>query len=175
MPATEHTEIAIVGAGLSGLGLAKTLKADGHRDFVVLERASELGGTWRDNSYPGCACDIPSVLYSFADEPNPGWTRAFAGQSEIWAYMQDVARRHELAGHLRYDHEVTAAEWNEDGQRWVIETTGGDLTAEISSRPRGRWPTRRSRRSMAWRTSAVASFTPRAGTTITTCTVARSP
>jgi cation diffusion facilitator CzcD-associated flavoprotein CzcO len=128
---TEHVEMAIAGAGFSGLGMAMALKADGHDDFVVLERADDLGGTWRDNSYPGCACDIPSVLYSFTDEQNPGWTRAFARQPEIWSYMQDVARRHELDSHFRYDHEVTAAEWDEDRQLWAIETTGGDLTAEI--------------------------------------------
>jgi cation diffusion facilitator CzcD-associated flavoprotein CzcO len=127
----EHVEIAIAGAGLSGLGLAIALKQDGHEEFVVLEREGDLGGTWRDNSYPGCACDIPSVLYSFTDEQNPGWSHAFAGQPEIWAYMQDVARRHELAGHFRYEHEVTAAEWDEDRQRWLIETTGGNLTADI--------------------------------------------
>jgi cation diffusion facilitator CzcD-associated flavoprotein CzcO len=131
MLATEHVEIAIAGAGLSGLGMAMALKEDGHHDFVVLERADDLGGTWRDNSYPGCACDIPSVLYSFTDEQNPGWTRAFAPQPEIWAYMQDVARRHELDSHFRYGHEVTAADWDEDRQLWAIETTGGELTAEI--------------------------------------------
>jgi cation diffusion facilitator CzcD-associated flavoprotein CzcO len=131
MLVTEHVEIAIAGAGLSGLGMAMALKEDGHDDFVVLERADDLGGTWRDNSYPGCACDIPSVLYSFTDEQNPGWTRAFARQPEIWAYMQDVARRHELDRHFRYGHEVTAAGWDEDRQLWAIETTGGDLTAEI--------------------------------------------
>ncbi len=129
--ASEHVEIAIAGAGLSGLGMAMALKEEGHDDFVVLERADDLGGTWRDNSYPGCACDIPSVLYSFTGEQNPAWTRAFAHQPEIWAYMQDVARRHELDSHFRYDHEVTAAAWDEERQRWAIATTGGDLTAEI--------------------------------------------
>ncbi|MGH2868866.1 MAG: flavin-containing monooxygenase [Solirubrobacteraceae bacterium] len=131
MLATEHVEIAIVGAGLSGLGMAMALKEDGHDEFTVLERADDLGGTWRDNSYPGCACDIPSVLYSFTHEQNPGWTRAFARQPEIWGYMQDVARHHELERHFRYGREVTAAEWDEDRQLWAIETTGGDLTAEI--------------------------------------------
>ena len=131
MPATEHVEIAIIGAGLSGLGLAMALKEDGHDDFVVLERAGDLGGTWRDNSYPGCACDIPSVLYSFAEVPNPAWTQAFARQPEIWDYMQDVARRHDLADHLRYDHEVTAAEWDEERRLWAIQTAGGDLTADV--------------------------------------------
>jgi cation diffusion facilitator CzcD-associated flavoprotein CzcO len=131
MPSNEHVQIAIAGAGLSGLGMAIALKEDGHDDFVVLERADDLGGTWRDNSYPGCACDIPSVLYSYAGEQNADWSRAFARQPEIWAYMQDVARRHELAGHFRYGHEVTAADWDSERQLWAIETTGGDLTADI--------------------------------------------
>jgi cation diffusion facilitator CzcD-associated flavoprotein CzcO len=97
-------EIAIAGAGLSGLGMAIALRREGRDDFVVLERASDLGGTWRDNSYPGCACDIPSVLYSYADQPKPDWSQAYASQPEIWAYMQDVAARHGVAANMRYDH-----------------------------------------------------------------------
>jgi len=123
--------IAIAGAGLSGLGMAIALREDGIEDFVVLERAGDLGGTWRDNSYPGCACDIASVLYSYAEEPNPAWTRAFAGQPEIWAYMRDVARRHDVASHMRYGHEVLQAIWNDESERWQIRTTAGDFTAEI--------------------------------------------
>ena len=123
--------IAIAGAGLSGLGMAIALRRDGIEDFVVLERAGDLGGTWRDNSYPGCACDIASVLYSYADEQNPGWTRAFAGQAEIWAYMHEVAQRHDLGPHMRYGHEVLDARWDDETDRWEIHTTGGDLSAEI--------------------------------------------
>ncbi len=122
-----HVEIAIAGAGLSGLGMAIALRREGHDDFVVLERASDLGGTWRDNSYPGCACDIPSVLYSYADEPNPNWTRAYASQPEIWAYMRAVAARHDVASHMLYDHEVLAADWDETAQRWRIETAQGSV------------------------------------------------
>jgi cation diffusion facilitator CzcD-associated flavoprotein CzcO len=132
MPQTpnRHVQIAIAGAGLSGIGMAIALKQDGIEDFVVLERAGDLGGTWRDNTYPGCACDIPSVLYSFTEEQNPGWSRAFAGQAEIQAYIQQVARRHDLAPHLRFGHEVLAADWNDDRQLWEIETTAGNFTAE---------------------------------------------
>lgn len=126
-----HVEIAIIGAGLSGLGMAITLRRDGHSDFVVLERASELGGTWRDNSYPGCACDIPSVLYCYDDAPNPNWTRAYASQPEIWAYMRDVAARHDIAGHMLYDHEVTSADWDAEAQRWNVQTTQARFTAEV--------------------------------------------
>lgn len=133
MPETDQRDvtIAIAGAGLSGLGMAIALREDGIEDFVVLERAADLGGTWRDNTYPGCACDIASILYSYSDDQNPGWSRAFAGQPEIWAYMQDVARRHDVAGHMRYGHEVLAARWDEEADRWQIRTSAGDFTAEI--------------------------------------------
>jgi cation diffusion facilitator CzcD-associated flavoprotein CzcO len=126
-----HVEIAIAGAGLSGLGMAIALRRDGHSDFVVLERASDLGGTWRDNSYPGCACDIPSVLYCYDDEPNPDWTRAYASQAEIWTYMHDVAARHDVAHYMLYDHEVTSADWDGEAQHWNVETTQARFTADV--------------------------------------------
>jgi cation diffusion facilitator CzcD-associated flavoprotein CzcO len=133
MPETETREvqIAIAGAGLAGLGMAIALRRDGIEDFVVLERADDLGGTWRDNSYPGCACDIASVLYSYADEQNPAWSHAFAHQPEIQAYIHDVARRHDVTGHIRYGHEVLEASWDEDAERWRIQTSGGEFSAEI--------------------------------------------
>ena len=130
MPDT-HVQIAIAGAGLSGLGMAIALRRDGIEDFVVLERAGDLGGTWRDNSYPGCACDIASVLYSYSDEQNPNWTRAFAPQPEIQAYIRDVAARHGVMPHMRFGHEVLAADWDEDADRWRIQTSAGELSAEI--------------------------------------------
>ena len=132
METVHHHEIVIAGAGFSGLGLAMELKRAGIEDFVVLERAGDLGGTWRDNTYPGCACDIPSVLYSWSAEQNPGWSRAFAGQQEIWDYMREVVARHDLAGHLRFEHEVTSMRWAEAEQRWEIETSQGPLTADIA-------------------------------------------
>jgi cation diffusion facilitator CzcD-associated flavoprotein CzcO len=129
--ADQHFEIAIAGAGLAGVGMAIALKEDGREDFVVLERAGDLGGTWRDNSYPGCACDIPSVLYSYTTEQNPQWSQAFARQPEIWAYIQDVARRHQLEDHFRFNHEITEAAWSATEHRWEIHTAGGSLTADV--------------------------------------------
>jgi cation diffusion facilitator CzcD-associated flavoprotein CzcO len=129
--ADRHFEIAIAGAGLAGVGMAIALIEDGRKDFVVLERADDLGGTWRDNSYPGCACDIPSVLYSYSTEQNPSWSQAFARQPEIQDYIQDVARRHKLNAHFRFNHEVTDATWSVPDQRWEIETTGGAFTADV--------------------------------------------
>jgi len=129
---TPHHRVAIAGAGFSGLGMALALKQAGHEDFVVLERADDLGGTWRDNSYPGCACDIPSVLYSWSAEQNPRWTRAFAGQQEIWDYMREVVARHGVEPHLRFGHEVQGMRWDEGRRRWEIETSRGLVTADIA-------------------------------------------
>ncbi|HVD58649.1 MAG TPA: NAD(P)-binding protein, partial [Thermoleophilaceae bacterium] len=86
-----HHRIAIVGSGFSGIGMAVRLMRDGEHDFVLLERASELGGTWRDNTYPGCRCDVPSHLYSFSFAPNPSWSSTFSPQPEILDYLRDVA------------------------------------------------------------------------------------
>src|ERR1700694_1718752 len=87
-PGVPHFDIAIVGTGFAGLGMAIRLKQKGISDFVVLERAGDVGGTWRDNTYPGCQCDVPSHLYSFSFAPNPNWSRAFSRQPEIWAYLR---------------------------------------------------------------------------------------
>jgi cation diffusion facilitator CzcD-associated flavoprotein CzcO len=87
-----HTRIAIIGSGFAGLGAAIRLKRDGIDDFLVFERASDVGGTWRDNTYPGCACDVESHLYSLSFALEPGWTRRFSRQPEIWAYLQRCAR-----------------------------------------------------------------------------------
>jgi hypothetical protein len=118
--------VAIVGSGFAGLGMAVNLGID---DYVVLERASDVGGTSRDNTYPGCECDVPSTLYSFSFAPNPAWTHTYPLQAEIWDYLRGVADDHGVTPHIRYGHEVTAAEWDEDGERWTLHSTGGPLTA----------------------------------------------
>src|SRR5688572_737191 len=87
-----HHRVAVVGTGFSGLGMAVRLAERGE-DFVVLEKAKDVGGTWRDNRYPGCACDIPSRLYSFSFDLKPDWSRDYATADEIWAYLRDVADR----------------------------------------------------------------------------------
>jgi len=131
VPAIPHQRIAIVGSGFSGLGIAIRLKQQGIHDFVVLERAEDLGGTWRDNTYPGCACDVPSNLYSFSFAPNPDWSQTFSPQPEIWEYMRRVSREHGVEKHIRYGHEVTAARWDAQAELWSIETTAGGLTADM--------------------------------------------
>ncbi|HTA05705.1 MAG TPA: NAD(P)/FAD-dependent oxidoreductase [Solirubrobacteraceae bacterium] len=131
MPYLGHHRVAIVGSGFSGLGMAIRLKQEGIEDFVVLERADDLGGTWRDNTYPGCACDVPSHLYSFSFAPNPEWSRTFSGQAEIWGYLRRVAREHAIDPHIRYRHEVTAARWDSTQEVWQIETSTGELDADM--------------------------------------------
>ena len=86
-------DIAVIGAGFGGLGAAIRLRQAGWRDFVVLEAADDVGGTWRDNSYPGCACDVPSHLYSFSFAPNPTWSDTYSGQPEIWDYLRSCVDR----------------------------------------------------------------------------------
>jgi cation diffusion facilitator CzcD-associated flavoprotein CzcO len=123
--------VAIVGTGFAGLGTAVSLKRMGIDDFVLLERAHDVGGTWRDNTYPGCQCDVPSSLYSFSFAPNPKWTHTYPLQQEIWAYLRKIARDNGIEPHIRYGHEVTAGTWDEDRKRWVLETAGGRVTAHM--------------------------------------------
>jgi len=127
----EHHRFAIIGTGFAGLGMAIRLKGEGIDDFVLLERAGDLGGTWRDNTYPGCACDVPSYVYSFSFEQNPDWSRTFSPQPEIWEYLRRVSREYNVDPYIRYDHEVMAAHWDERQELWRIETSAGSLTAEF--------------------------------------------
>src|SRR5919202_734863 len=108
------TDVAIVGAGFSGLGMAIRLKQEGRTDFVVLERGEEVGGTWWWNGYQGCGCDVPSNLYSFSFAPNPEWTRTYSKQGEIEAYLQRVAEDFHVLPRIRLGTAVTGAEWDED-------------------------------------------------------------
>jgi len=117
-------DIVIVGSGFSGLGMAIQLMRSGRDDFVVLEQAADLGGTWRDNTYPGCACDVPSNLYSFSFALNPEWSRTYPPQDEIWAYLRDCAERFGVADKIEYGAGVTSAVWDEDGGRWRVEVEG---------------------------------------------------
>ncbi|OOG53425.1 NAD(P)/FAD-dependent oxidoreductase [Polaromonas sp. C04] len=117
-------EVAIIGAGIGGLCAAIRLRAAGVASLVVLERASEVGGTWRDNTYPGCACDVPSHLYSLSFEPNRGWTRPYSQQAEIQAYLRRVVKQYGLDAVIRFGHEVGALRWDAGAQHWQIERAG---------------------------------------------------
>lgn len=124
-------KIAIIGSGFAGLGMAIQLKKAGFHDFVILEKDHDLGGTWRDNRYPGCACDVPSHMYSFSFALNPGWSRMFAPQAEIWDYMRRCADEYGLGPHIRYGSAVEALEWQDDAREWRVTLTSGDvLTAK---------------------------------------------
>lgn len=123
--------IAIVGAGFSGLGAAIRLRQSGIEDFVVLERASEVGGTWEVNTYPGCRCDVPSNLYSYSFAPNPGWSQAFSPQPEIWDYLRDCADRYGVRPKLRLGCALRDAEWDDEAALWRLETAEGPITAKV--------------------------------------------
>ena len=124
-------QIAIVGSGFSGIGLAVRLRKAGVEDFVVLERGTGVGGTWHYNTYPGCACDVPSHLYSFSFAPNPEWSRTYSRQPEIRAYLQRVVEDFGVAPKVRLNCEVTQASWSEDARRWVLDTSQGEIRARV--------------------------------------------
>ncbi|HEU5471456.1 MAG TPA: NAD(P)/FAD-dependent oxidoreductase [Actinophytocola sp.] len=127
-----ETGVVVIGTGFSGLGMAIQLRRDGREDFVVLEKADDVGGTWRDNTYPGCACDVQSHLYSFSFEQNPNWTRSFSPQPEIWDYLRRVTDAYDLRRSIRFGTEVTGARWDADEARWHVATaTGAEYVARF--------------------------------------------
>ncbi len=126
----EHTLAAVVvGAGFSGICAGIKLREAGIRDFVILEKADRIGGTWRENTYPGAGCDVPSHLYSYSFEPNPRWSRAYGKQAEILAYLEHCAAKYELAEHFRFGHAVHAARFDEATGTWRVSSDRGDFTA----------------------------------------------
>ena len=122
---TRH-EVVILGAGMSGLCMAIKLQQAGIRDFVMLEKQEGLGGTWWDNRYPGAHVDVPAPVYSFSFAPNPRWSRRFASAAEIQSYMQELAQRHGLHGHLRLATRVESARFDAETGLWQIATANGD-------------------------------------------------
>jgi cation diffusion facilitator CzcD-associated flavoprotein CzcO len=124
-------EMAIVGAGFGGLGMAIRLKQAGRDDFVLIERGEDVGGTWWANSYPGCQCDIPSNLYSFSFAPNPNWDRAYPMRDQLLEYLRNCAERFGVMPHTRLRTELLEARWLGDEQRWELETTTGPLAARV--------------------------------------------
>jgi cation diffusion facilitator CzcD-associated flavoprotein CzcO len=126
-----RVRVAVVGSGFAGLGMAIRLKQEGIHDFVVLERAGEVGGTWRDNTYPGAACDVPSQLYSFSFAANPEWSHNFSSQPEILGYLRRCSDAHGVTPHVRFGAEVLSARWEDSQKAWRIETTRGTLSARV--------------------------------------------
>jgi len=125
----EQVTFLIIGAGFSGLGAAIRLRQAGYTDMVILERADDVGGTWRDNTYPGCRCDVQSNLYSYSFEPKANWSESFPSQPELWDYLRSVTSKHGLRQHLRFGHEVTNARWDADSGRWLVSTIAGNFSA----------------------------------------------
>ncbi len=129
--ATREVQVAVVGSGFAGLGMAIQLRRQGIGDFVVLERGDDVGGTWRDNTYPGAACDVQSNLYSFSFAPNPDWPRTYSEQPEILAYLRGIADRYDVRDHHVFGAEVTSATWDDAARRWDVETTAGRFRARV--------------------------------------------
>ncbi|MEM9897635.1 MAG: NAD(P)/FAD-dependent oxidoreductase, partial [Bacteroidota bacterium] len=124
MPTNTHTAI-IIGSGFSGLAMAIKLKERGIHDFVILEKASEVGGTWRENTYPGAECDIPSALYSYSFEPYPYWEFKWSMQEQILAYIKYVVDKYDLRHHIHFQREMTSAKWADTESHWVVCTKDG--------------------------------------------------
>jgi cation diffusion facilitator CzcD-associated flavoprotein CzcO len=126
----EHHRVVVVGSGFAGLGASIALQRAG-LDHIVLERAEDVGGTWRDNRYPGCRCDVPSHLYSFSFAPNPEWSETYSPQPEIFAYLRKTAERYGVLDRVRFGAEVRNAEWIAHAQHWRLDTAAGDVTADF--------------------------------------------
>src|SRR5689334_13566480 len=128
----QHFDAIIVGAGFGGMGAAIQLKRLGYDNLLILDRESDLGGTWHVNRYPGLAVDIPSSTYSYSFEPNPHWTRLFAPGAELKRYAEHVADRYDLRRHMVFGQSVSGAVWDEDAERWHVTTASGEVFS-------GRW------------------------------------
>ena len=125
-------KVIIVGGGFAGLGAAIKLKEAGIEDFILLEKASEMGGVWRENTYPGCACDVPSALYSYSFEQNPTWSRVFAQQKEIKQYLFDVVNKYKVMPHVHLNQEALNAQWSDQDQCWIIQTNRGEFRSQFA-------------------------------------------
>ena len=123
----QHSQVLIIGAGFAGLGMAIRLRQAGFRDIAILERGQQVGGTWRDNQYPGAACDIPSNLYSYSFAPNPNWSRSYSGSHEILAYIHSMVQDFELAPHIRFNQNVTGLAFDQKQMVWRATTEQGGL------------------------------------------------
>jgi cation diffusion facilitator CzcD-associated flavoprotein CzcO len=128
---TRRPTIAVVGGGFGGVGAIVMLRRAGYEDVTVFERGERVGGVWHHNTYPGAACDVPSHLYEFSFEPNPRWSRRYAPQAEIQAYLEEVARRHGVLDRIRTSTEVISARWDEERSVWHLETSAGDHEADV--------------------------------------------
>ena len=157
------------GGGFGGVGAAVMLGRAGYHDVTVFERGERVGGVWNHNTYPGAACDVPSHLYEFSFAPNPRWSRRYAPQAEIQAYLEDVARAHGVLDRIRTGTEVEQARWDAEDRKWIADDVRRRRTRRTScSPPAASCRSRRCRRSPASRASTARPSTPRAGVTTST-------
>lgn len=119
----------IVGAGISGLAAAIKLKQEGYHDFKIIEKGARVGGTWRENTYPGCGCDVPSSLYSYSFALSSKWSHLFARQPEILSYLEEVSEKFQIKPLIEFDNELKNAAWDEDRHLWVLDTSKGPYLA----------------------------------------------
>ena len=122
----EVIDVAIIGSGFSGIGMAIQLRKASINSFRIFERSQDVGGTWRDNTYPGCACDVPSHLYSFSFEPNPNWPRKFSAYNDIHAYLKRCFDKHQLDKNTVFGADISECIFDEHANQWVIKTSTGD-------------------------------------------------
>src|ERR1700710_1209853 len=132
MSDTRYPTVAIIGAGFGGMAAAVALRRAGVEDLVIIERADGVGGTWRSNTYPGAACDVQSHLYSLSFAPNSEWSRTYARQPEILAYLESVTDDFALRGHLRLDTAVRRARWCERSSAWRLELESGSAITTLN-------------------------------------------
>lgn len=125
------TKVIIIGTGFAGIAAAARLMQEGEKDLIILERGNDVGGVWRDNQYPGCACDVESHLYSLSFAPNPNWTRSFSPQSEIYDYLKWCAKKFGLMDLIRFQHEVKRMDWDDTSGEWVLQTSKGLFKARF--------------------------------------------
>ncbi len=130
--ASADLDVLVVGCGFAGLCMGVRLKENGLNSFAIIEEGNDVGGTWRDNHYPGCACDVPSHLYSLSFAPKADWSRLYPSQGELFTYLRDVADRYGLRQHIRFNTAMAHAQWNEHDALWhVITTAGSTITAKV--------------------------------------------
>ena len=127
----EHHRVIVVGAGFAGIGLGVRLLQAGIDDFVVCERNHSVGGTWYEHTYPGCACDVPTHLYSFSFARNPNWTRLFPAQREILDYLRRSADEYGVTPHIHFSCEMEHSAWDERSTRWRVRTSQGEMTCDV--------------------------------------------
>ena len=129
---SNNPHVTIIGSGVGGMCMAMQLMNNGSNNFTILEKADDIGGTWRDNEYPGCACDVPSHFYSFSFETRGDWSRVYPPREEIHAYLSNLADKYHLRRNTRFNSELASASFDEKSQKWTLKLTNGDtLTTDI--------------------------------------------